>query len=214
MQHSAEIRWFVAGALTPEVHDWFCQGQTLEPEERTDRYLVFPGCESVGVKIRDGGATGKDPFEIKALKGAAETLQLPNSISGRTECWVKWSNSMPSDQAWLQALRAEPAGWLAVAKKRWVRKFTVTGDGATEVPSEQRPAEGCNVELTELEVGVERWWSFAFEAFGVPERVRDNLRVAAVHFLSTEHPLTQLTVANSCSYAAWLANFQSTIQAT
>lgn len=211
MQHSAEIRWFVAGALTPEVHDWFCQGQTLEPEERTDRYLVFPGCESVGVKIRDGGATGKDPFEIKALKGTAETLQLPNSISGRTDCWVKWSNSMPSNQAWLEALRAEPAGWVAVAKKRWVRKFAISGDVATEVPSEQRPAEGCNVELTELEVGRERWWSFAFEAFGAAEHVRDNLRVATAQFLSTSPPVS-FSVANSCSYAVWLANFQFTTQ--
>ncbi|HEX9005077.1 MAG TPA: hypothetical protein VGB07_34525 [Blastocatellia bacterium] len=212
MQHSAEIRWFVAGALTPEVHDWFCQGQTLEPEERTDRYLVFPGCESVGVKIRDGGATGKDPFEIKALKGASETIQLPNSVSGRTDCWVKWSNSHPANQAWLEALRAEPAGWLAVAKKRWVRKFALNQNVIEEVPNQQRPAEGCNVELTALEADGQAWWSFAFEAFGEPDGVRGNLRSIAIRFLSSQAPLTRFTVANSGSYAVWLANFPLTTQ--
>ncbi len=210
MQHSAEIRWFIMGALTPEVRDWFCRGENLEPEERTDQYLIFPGCESVGVKIRGGGG-GKDPFEIKALKGTSETIQFPNSVSGRTDCWVKWSNSDPANQAWLEALREEPTGWLPVAKKRWVRKFAISGDVATEVPSEQRPAEGCNVELTELEVGGERWWSFAFEAFGAAEHVRDNLRVATAQFLSTSPPVS-FSVANSCSYAVWLANFQFTTQ--
>lgn len=83
MLHSAEIRWFHQGLLPLPTVQWFCDGQSLSMEERTDHYLVFPGCESVGVKIRE------ESFEIKALKGMPDSVQFPAGVSGRVECWIE-----------------------------------------------------------------------------------------------------------------------------
>ena len=55
MLHSAEIRWFVPGQIPQAVLDWFGAGHALKPEEkRIDEYLMFPDCDTVGVKLRQG----------------------------------------------------------------------------------------------------------------------------------------------------------------
>jgi len=77
MQHSAEIRWFHRGALSDATRKSFTDGKTLAKEQRTDRYLVFPGRESGGVKLRSYGPGKKQNLEVKLLRGAAEPLVLP-----------------------------------------------------------------------------------------------------------------------------------------
>jgi hypothetical protein len=200
---TAEVRWFCEGTLETRVLSSF-RGQREEP--RTDRYLIMPGIVSVGVKVRQGR------FEVKALKGAPETLTLPKEVSGRSDCWVKWSYGEAPVRALTQALVAEPSGWLDVTKRRWLRKYSLDTGKPTEVSATDRPDEGCNVELTELNVGGNGWWSLGLEAFGDEDRVRTNLRLVGdvffrSHFDPDSLPI-RLTTVSSCSYPVWLPSVQ------
>lgn len=206
MLHSAEVRWFKRGSLPLEAVGWFRAGRPLSAEERTDRYLVFPGCETVGVKVR------QESLEIKALRGSSEVVHFPCGVAGRAECWVKWSSDQPGVQAWLQALLREAppdgrgqAGWTAVAKTRWLRTFSLDGRLVAEVTFGQRVSEGCRVELTRILAAGGEWWSVGLETFGDPARMHDSLRLGGSHFFAHHPPLEVLEVAGSCSYPAWLA---------
>ncbi len=199
MLHSAEVRWFLLGSVPIQTVYWFDPTSSLSPEERTDRYLVFPGCESVGVKVRQGN------FEIKALRGAAETTWFPGSVSGRTDCWVKWSYNGPAAEAWIETLAGESEGWVDVAKVRWQRRFALEAGHPVETTTDTWPDEGCNVELTRVLARSQEWWSLAFEAFGEPGRVREILRRVGVYFFVSQPPLDSFLVVNSCSYPTWLA---------
>lgn len=201
MQHSAEIRWFYQEPLPKEMLYWF---QSKQSEgEREDRYLLFDGCASVGVKIR--GGQEKNLFEIKALRAEPETMLLPGGVSGRTDCWVKQSFDDSALCDWLKKLRQENDGWEVVKKERWLRKFSLDQSTLMEVPTGEKPTEGCNVELTRIAVGEQQWWSFAFEAFGRHECVQGNLCVAANYFFSRHPPIRAFRLADSQSYPAWLA---------
>ena len=53
---TAEVRWFYEGAVSPEVLEWFEQGE-LTPEEqpyRVDYYLRLSDRDSLGIKLREG----------------------------------------------------------------------------------------------------------------------------------------------------------------
>jgi len=205
MQHSAEIRWFHRGAAGDATMRWFSDGRALAPEVRTDRYLVFPGCESGGVKLRSYGP--KRNLEIKLLRGAAEPMTLPSGVSGRADCWVKWSYGEASVDALVGELTQACGAFVDVAKTRWLRKFSTDGGEPEEVDPGARPASGVGAELTALVVRGEAFWSFALEAFGAPERVRSTLEVVAREFLGARPPVDPFSTANSCSYPAWLAGF-------
>ncbi|MCE7988955.1 MAG: hypothetical protein DYG89_47985 [Caldilinea sp. CFX5] len=202
---SAEIRWFYGGELPQATLDWFCYDELVSaPEERTDRYLIFPGSESVGMKVRKYG--DKHNLEVKALRGGTETLHLPNGVTGRTECWVKWSYGEEPVAPLVQALLAQANGSVDVQKKRWLRKFSLDSGQPAPVSTDQRPAEGCTVELTQLHVQDRPYWTLALEAFGAEQQVRAHLWTVATAFLAQHSPPVSCTTVNSCSYPVWLAN--------
>lgn len=212
MLHSAEIRWFFEGSLPEKEHlIWFFSGQAdeltsgQEEERRTDRYLVFPGCESVGVKER------QRKFEIKTMRGSAETASYPGGISGRLETWVKWSYGGPAALAWVAALRSETSGWIEIAKNRWTRKYSLDSESLEEVHAKDaKPAEGCNIELTGVEAAGSHWWTFGLEAFGDQQNVRSNLAAVANHFLTANRPPFKLGTVGSVSYPVWMSGLPTT----
>jgi hypothetical protein len=222
---TAEVRWFFFGSLPAVAHRWFlADNDRPTSPTRTDHYLIFPGCETAGVKRRGKEGEQKAKFEVKVLRGAPETVRYPSGVAGRSDCWVKWSYGEPPVEAWAQALSAESEGWIAVEKRRWLRTFSLDGGALEEVDPEKTPVEGCNVELTTITALGQPWWSLGLEAFdwrvnpfkdpwwsrwveGLWEpRVRENLRRVGAHFFS-EHPppdVFTFDTINSLAYPAWL----------
>jgi hypothetical protein len=171
MLYSAEVRWFLLTKSFDSIEgaDWFLAAKsdigTPEAEDRVDRYLVLPDCDSVGVKVR-----GRSRFEIKAQISSPRPWRINADINGRMDQWVKWSyhgeELSKIEESLLRAGR-----WLTVKKKRHLRKFSVEGSLFVEVPSAQELTIGCDVEMTSIEVeeaepGRRYWCSFGFEAFG------------------------------------------------
>jgi hypothetical protein len=186
VQHSAEARWFFTGTIPDPVEDWFLDGNASEPESRVDRYLVFPGCESVGVKLRDADDRGGGDFEIKVWVGAPQVTRFTPEVTARTDAWVKWSSPTPAPPRWV-----EPS-FVTVAKERRQRTFSL--DGGT----------GANAEVVTLEVDGRSWWTLGLESFGPREAVRPALLTVATHWF-VHQPPCELGVIRSMSYPTWLA---------
>jgi len=208
--YTAEARWFIPEALPDAVLDWFRAGHALESEGvQVHEYLLFPDCNSVGVKLRDGR------LEIKALRGASRSLSQGLGISGRTEEWVKWSFASEGLQALDQALH-QSGRWLKVRKERFSRRFSSERDRLMEVTVGQGPLPvvGCNVEVTRIDVDANPrfWFSLGFEAFG-PATVTAGILDDTLLLFFSEHgcvPGTTLSEYASASYPTWLANLVKT----
>ncbi len=216
MYHSAEIRWFFEGEVPTPMVDWFTRGHEVRDEpERVDEYLALPGCETTGVKLREGR------LEVKARTAGPVAMALPGGYGGRREGWVKWSLAPDQGGALPQAVAASGDDWVLVSKRRRLRKLATGDRGVLEVdPADAGLPAGCQVELAALRVlgparrpavagpperpGGEPWWSLSFESFGEIARLVDQLEPATAAVLGRPPPVT-LSLARSLSYPAWLA---------
>lgn len=212
MLRSAETRWFISGSLPAEVLSWFKSAQPLDSEGvQVHEYLLFPDCQSVGVKLREGR------FEIKAILSASQPLNLGLGIQGRREEWVKWSFASEGLQTIDPALH-QSGRWLKVYKERFLRRFSADRDSWVEVTARPGPLSGigCNTELTRIEVEANPrfWFSLGFEAFGPPAVVAKIL-LKGIHLFFQEHgrvPGISLAERDSLSYPAWLAKVAKTLE--
>ena len=211
MLYSAEARWFIRGPLPEDVKVWFERGFEFENcfgEDRTDKYLLFPHCDSVGVKLR-ADQPGDQNFEIKSIIGPSHPVKT-NGVNGRTDQWVKWSVSVKESPEIAVVLTKEDQ-WLPVTKGRGLRKYSMDRDAPVEVSPHVGPfpVRGCNVELTRIrvEAATPDWFSLGFEAFGRVEETPGLLTSVIETFFEQQGPIPkmELTEGSSLSYPAWLA---------
>lgn len=226
--HSAEIRWFVQSLDQWQlILRWFrLQDQlplnepgqydphavtgpsvTLE-EERSDEYLLWPDCDTVGVKQREG------KLEVKALVAGPRPF-FQGDIVGRVDQWVKWSFE-PSEKLFqdgrpfarqLERELDQTGPWCKVIKNRYLQKYSFDSGDPVAVSPNTWPAIGCNIELTKIEVraDISDWITLGFEAFGPSGRVMGMLDEAVKHFFSLHGPApVQLDGHFSLSYPTWL----------
>jgi hypothetical protein len=201
MKSSAEVRWFYKQELPLGMKDWFCGSRLCKEEAaRTDHYLMLPGSNEVGVKVRDGRK-----LEIKARTRMPQPFFLATGASvGRQDAWIKWSLDNPEAVGRLAAIGSNSPEWVPVTKKRWLREFQVGAAGEIEETDADAMAEhGCKAELCELGVRGSRWWSLAFESFGEVNRAT-NLEQVARHFLKVLPNGRVLTERDSMAYPEWL----------
>lgn len=197
---TSEVRWFFAEPLPSFAVTWFCQGDRwIREQARTDRYLVLPGCEHVGVKARQGR------LEVKARRGEARVVGYTDAVSGNGDEWVKWSSEHPAPPAWIAAVTSREDRWVDVRKERWMRRFGISSGTVMELErSQPLGADGCNVELTRLTALGEPWWSVSLEAFGHPTGTGSVLEAVAEHFFRTHEAPRPLAEATSLAYPGWL----------
>lgn len=106
---SHEVRWIIDGSLGTtgrDVEAWFREsrssakdgeGQPAEwPRWRSDRYLMVPRADDMGIKWREG------QLQIKGREGAVGLQQFVSGIEGSTERWVKWSYQGKDIDRWFK----------------------------------------------------------------------------------------------------------------
>jgi len=204
MLHTSEIRWFVPGILSKETLSWFSAGHRMERATvQVHEYLLFPGCDTVGVKFRE------DRFEIKANLGVSQPLSLPMGIEGRSQQWIKWSLATIGLPMLSQTLH-QSGPWLKVRKERNQRTLSAETGHLEEVSTDSSPVTGCNVELTYIEVEADppSWFTLGFEAYGPPSVTAGILEEGVGSFFKAQGqgPGMNLTNTNSLSYPTWLMN--------
>ena len=190
---SLEVRWIIGGVLPPEMIVWFgpFPGGI---ELRRDSYLVSRTSSDTAVKIR-----GDSQLDVKVYGRSPDLLTVPGRAQGRLEWWRKWSFPLrPATED------TELAGWASVQKVRRIQFFSLEG---RPIPTAATATgeDACAVELTNVSVGRDRWWTLGFEATGPSRALVDGLKQSAS--LVFEHPLPgdlELDVADSTSYSGWL----------
>ena len=194
-----EVRWILPGLLPAPVIEWFERFPTTH-EKREDNYLVIPKLPGLAVKLRGGLA-----LDVKAYDGSPGILDISGSIQGRLEAWRKWS--FP-----LSARSEHPADsliWRHVGKRRQLCAFLPDDDQVVPgFPAVSLDRLMCTVELSEVVVHDEHWWTFAFESAGPPDRLQEAIETTAARFLSAGILGTiPLTLKNSGPYSDWLEAF-------
>lgn len=190
---SLEVRWIVPGASPVDMSEWF--GPFSGPiETLRDSYLLDRRAPNLAVKIRGGRQ-----LDVKVYGGTPEVLTVPGRARGRLEWWKKWSFpllTVPEDR--------ESFEWTTVQKTRRLRFFSLDG---RPVQSAGVGADdgACKVELTDVTLGQDRWWSLGFEATGPPERLASALNTAGALVFDEQLPgALELNRADSTSYPEWL----------
>ena len=188
MDRTAELRWFFRRPPPQPVVDWF-EKRTEPPETRSDVYLVLPGTDALGVKIR-GGTTN---FELKLRPRPPQRLGLPGGITGHLEEWQRWSFSRPGISRLFPRLGLPKAHWVEVRKERRLTTLPFRGDA------------GCQVEITALETQGQQWTTVGFEASGPELDLVPALEAAADALFGSIDLPGQLGADLSCGYPGWLA---------
>lgn len=193
---SLEVRWILPGPLEPAVAGWFGRFPA-EIAARQDAYLLNPELRGLSVKVRAGTA-----LEVKVYRGSPGILEVAGLAHGRLESWQKWSFPVAMLS---QDDRCLP-GWTVIRKSRRITRFWLAnGRIEAAVP---RPATEprCAVELTEIHIGSQAWWSLGFEATGPVDLVRSTLeRAAALIFAQAPPGDVELGLSQCRSYAEWLS---------
>ena len=189
-----EVRWIFSGELETALVGWFEQF-TGGTESREDAYLLtdLPG---LSVKIRGGGA-----LEVKVYQGAHGVLDVAGRACGRMEAWQKWSfpYGQPSPGG------REAGSWRSVHKRRRIGWFSLASKPALNPVPGPGDEPGCAVELTEVLMGGEAWWTLGFEATGSADLVRSELEATAAFVFAWAMPGgLELGMNDSWSYAEWL----------
>lgn len=211
MYRSTEVRWFFQGDLPGAVRDWFESGVRARSEpERTDKYLLLPGCATTSVKFRN------DRFEVKAQTEPPAPVHFPNACSGLRDAWVKWSSASIDVDSFRQLIVRPEDEWISVSKSRRLRLVSLEAGEPLEVsPDHGWLSGGCQVELSAIRAwhesqeqsGALPWWSLSFEAFGNQEAMHDGLDLVIREFVEEPPPVT-LDQEASFSYPAWLTRLQ------
>lgn len=191
---SLEVRWIVPGQLGAAMAGWFARFPA-EMESREDTYLLHPRLRGLSVKIRGGGT-----LEVKVYHGSPGILDLAGRAHGRMESWQKWSfpcGPLPGSP--------DPAGWRLLRKRRQVSRLPMaSGRTPGRVPGPDGEP-GCVVELTEVHMQGEAWWSLGFESTGPAAQLRSELEAAATFVFAQPLPGgMELGWDDSSSFAEWL----------
>jgi hypothetical protein len=213
MLRSVEVRWFVAGAVDERVAAWLDAGA---PTSREDLYLVLPGSDDMGVKVRGPEVTARGPqparFEVKARvarRGVLDATFGDVRVSGHVEEWLKWSYEGERLGPFVAGLLEHPAR-VAVEKERVQRKYDLA-PGRIRFPRIAAGTEvvrGAYLELARVRAGGTTGWSVGVEAFGPPEDARLE---EALHRLAGEvfrDCPRSLRLEESASYPGWLSALQ------
>ena len=162
---SLEARWIFPGQLETAVAGWL-ERFPAETQSREDTYLVDPQLRGLSVKIRGGAA-----LELKVYRGSPGILDLPGRARGRMESWQKWSFPFSP----LGQDSGDLAGWRPVRKRRRISRISPVAARAPGWAGNR----GAQVELTEVRIAGQDWWTLGFEATGPADMLRSALQATA-----------------------------------
>lgn len=186
-----EVRWFYRGALPTEVEDWFAtKEERLEPlDTRSDVYLQSHAPD-LGVKFRQGKLELKYRQALHSVTIADDIVQI--------EQWTKW---ICTDRVGMTP--TEPKlGWIEVAKIRDRRCYRIDRDGnmtQIAIPT----ADAAAIELTQLQVNGQHWWTIGCEYFGTQIAIESQF-LSLVTALRSGYP-SAIGASICCGYPQWLS---------
>jgi hypothetical protein len=197
---SMEVRWIFPGQLEAAVARWFARFPATA-ESRVDAYLLDPQVRGLSVKVR-----GSETLQVKAYRGSPGILEVPGRAWGRMEAWDKWSFPISP----LSPGAGDPPGWRPVRKRRRISRFSLASGQLAARGARPGGEPGCAVELTEIRIGGQDWWTLGFEATGPAGLLRSALAAAAALVFARALPGgVEPGPEDSSSYAQWLGRLSA-----
>jgi hypothetical protein len=131
-------------------------------------------------------------------------VQLHPRLAGRVERWTKWSFPLADGEGdGLASVAASPQ-WIAVRKARALRAYRASPGGeVVPAPPGEVPPQSCTLELTQVHVAGQSWWTVGFESGGDGLGLRARLDAVVAHVVAAAEP-PSLPAMDSFGYAAWL----------
>ncbi len=192
---TVETRWFYPGAIPSDVLAWYHYGECAPEAQptRIDYYLRLANTDDLGIKLREGRV------EIKQRAAQYGVEHLHERVHGLVEGWRKWSFGVNDIGSGIGNI-----GWIAIRKARRLRRYLVTDDGEiVALTGTEMITQGCNIELAEVTLHGEPWWSLAFETFGPEATLHTTFTRVAQHTLRGD-TIPYLDAEHSYGYAHWL----------
>jgi hypothetical protein len=191
---SLEVRWIFPGQLESAVAGWFGRFPA-GTESREDTYLLDPQLRGLSVKVRGG-----ETLEVKVYRGSPGILEVTGRARGHLEFWQKWSfpfSPLPGS--------GDPPGWRPVRKRRRISRFSAASRPIVAAAAGLGQEPRCEVELTEVHMGGQHWWTLGFEATGPVGLLRSELEATAALVFDQALPGgVEPGPDESRSYAEWL----------
>lgn len=200
---TAEIRWFQLGSSPGIIRKWLRNQKGIyeEQETRTDVYLILKNNPALGIKLREGR------MEIKKRLSVGSTVRSHN-LAGTSEVWKKWSAKTEESNSAGNLLFEEEDHWIHIRKKRYLQKYEITSGGELiPYPESGFPNSGLAVEIADLVINDQQWWTFGLESFGNPDQVKNDLE-SFLPQLVRDLPCTHCHTNNSFSYPQWISSFK------
>jgi len=195
VSRSLEVRWIFPGQLDAAVSGWFGRFPA-GTESREDTYLLDPPLRGLSVKVRGGRA-----LEVKVYCGSPAILKVAGRACGRLESWQRWSFPFSP----LSPGSGDPPGWRPVRKRRRISRFSAASRTIAATGAELGHQPRCEVELTEVRVSGQDWWTLGFEATGPADLLRGEIEAAAALVFAQAIPGgVEPGPDESRSYAEWL----------
>ncbi|MBF1999999.1 MAG: hypothetical protein IGS38_04710 [Synechococcales cyanobacterium M58_A2018_015] len=198
MYPTMELRWFLPGPPPESIQNWFqsIEGAATNEANREDRYLSLP-LATLGIKQR------QDAIEIKQRIAKGKVQRLTKGIKGQVEQWVKWSFPLDGQQS-QPNLTLPPGTWITIQKSRQLKRYGVLPDGTVTAMADSETAEqSCTLELTNLWLAEQQWYSLGLEASGPEDHLGETLmQVTQAVFSGSDAPL--LKGKDSYGYPKWL----------
>ena len=199
MWPTAEARWVFTGVIPEAVLSWFVSDFPMLEEQSTriDCYLLVRDTDGLGVKHREGR------IEVKQRYGQPMSIAFAPHAAGVVELWRKWGFGLAEYAASGETLERQDE-WIFVQKSRLVRNYLVeSANTLVAAPRSLSPVRECSVELTQVLVEDQAWWTIGFEAMGLERLLVENLTIAARHLL-VGPDILDLGLENSYGYPRWL----------
>lgn len=201
---TTEVRWFHEGEIPSSWLPWFegFPGPWQDEPPRTDSYLIIRDTDSLGIKIRQGR------LEIKQRLESWDVLKLNDHVRGLVEHWIKWSYEIVESNDLPAELDQAESNWINVHKLRKLRRYQLGREGQlVSLPESVYPPDLCEVELTNVWIGQQPWWSLAFEAPGAKQSSHKVLTTISRQLFGLEGT-PKLLASNSYGYPRWLASLK------
>jgi hypothetical protein len=192
-----EVRWFYRGEIPVQIGNWFeTLGERLERIDRRSDVYLQSSSPDVGMKLRQGN------LEVKYRQAQIGRFEIGGLVDSHVELWSKWI--CVDDRGLLTPTQlADKPGWLKVDKIRDRRLFRVEFDEGIKLVQVATPtADLAAIELTQLQVLGQTWWTVACEYFGNDLEI-DRQFLPLVGKLLAGSGIANITPQISCGYPQW-----------
>jgi hypothetical protein len=138
---------------------------------------------------------------VKAYRGSPGILEEAGRARGRLQSWQKWSFPVSP----LSPGSGDPPGWRPVRKRRRISRFSLASQPIVASAAGLGQQPRCEVELTEIRLSGQDWWTLGFEATGPADLLRSELEATATLVFAQALPGgAEPGPDDSRSYAEWL----------